>query len=93
MTSVTIQEAKTHLSRLIKEAMAGGEVTITNGRSGEELVRIVPAKPVAKTKRQLGWLRGESRGSEPLAYGFWDPLPDVELALWDGDVDKPDHDA
>ncbi len=93
MTNVTIHEAKTHLSRLIKEALAGKDVTITNGRSGEELVRIVPAKPLTKKTRQLGWLMGESRGSDPLAYGFWDPIPDVELALWNGEVDYPDHDA
>lgn len=89
MTTVTIHEAKTHLSRLIQEALAGGEVTITQGRTGEELVKIVPAKPLAK-KRQLGWLRGDSRGSDPLAYGFWDPIPEVELALWNGEAEYPD---
>ncbi len=91
MSTVTIHEAKTHLSRLIKEALAGGEVTITKGRTGEELVRIVPAKPIASKRRQLGWLRHDSRGRDPLAYGFWDPVPDVELALWNGEVDDPDH--
>jgi prevent-host-death family protein len=90
MSTVTIHEAKTHLSRLIKEALAGGEVTITKGRTGEELVRIVPAKPVMKKRRQLGWLSRDSRGSDPLAYGFWDPIPDVELALWNGEVDYAD---
>jgi prevent-host-death family protein len=90
MTTVTVHEAKTHLSRLIKEALAGGEVTITKGRSGEELVKLVPAKPTAGKKRQLGWLRSETRGSDPLAYGFWDPIPDVELALWNGEVDYAD---
>jgi prevent-host-death family protein len=89
MTTVTIHEAKTHLSRLIKEALAGGEVTITQGRSGEELVKLVPVKPSTR-KRQLGWLKGDSRGRDPLAYGFWDPLPDAELALWNGEVDYPD---
>ena len=48
-----------------------------------------PAKSLAK-KRQLGLLRGDSSGSDPLAYGFWDPEPDVDLALWSGDVDYPD---
>ncbi|HYI39748.1 MAG TPA: antitoxin [Allosphingosinicella sp.] len=89
MTSVTIHEAKTQLSRLIRETLAGGEVTIRQGRSGEELVKLVPAKPTP-TKRQLGWLRRDSRGRDPLAYGFWDPLPDVELALWNGEGDDPD---
>lgn len=93
MTIVTIHEAKTHLSRLIKEALAGKDVTITNGRSGEKLARIVPAKPLAKKTRQLGWLREDSRGCDPLAYGFWDPIPDVELALWSSEVEYPDDDA
>lgn len=93
MTAVTIHEAKTHLSRLIKDVLSGEDVTITNGRSGEELARIVPAKPLAKKTRQLGWLKGDSRGRDPLAYGFWDPIPDVELALWNGEVDYPDDDA
>jgi antitoxin (DNA-binding transcriptional repressor) of toxin-antitoxin stability system len=89
MTAVTIHEAKTHLSRLIKVALAGGEVTIKQGRSGEELVRIIPAKPLCK-KRQLGWLRDDSSGRDPLAYGFWDPIPTIDLALWSGEVDYPD---
>ena len=88
MTTVTIHEAKTHLSRLIREALAGQEVTITRGRSGEELAKLVSAKPLVK-KRQLGWLSDDSRGSDPLAYGFWDPIPEVDLALWNGEVDYP----
>lgn len=90
--SVTIHEAKTHLSRLIKQALEGNEVTIVQGRSGEELVKLVPARPPAK-KRQLGWLRGDSSGKDPLAYGFWDPIPEVDLMLWNGDIDYPDAPA
>ena len=89
MTTVTIHEAKTHLSRLIKQALAGQEVTIMQGRTGKELVTLTPAKSLAK-KRQLGWLRDDSSGRDPLAYGFWDPIPEVELALWNGEVDYPD---
>jgi len=90
MTIVSIHEAKTHLSRLIKEVVAGREVTIAEGRSGEELVKLVPAKPHSK-KRQLGWLANESGGRDPLADGFWDPIPEVELALWNGEGDNPDN--
>lgn len=89
MTRVTIHEAKTHLSRLIKDVLAGRDVTIAQGRSGEELVKLVPARP-RSGKRQLGLLRGDSSGSDPLAYGFWDPEPDIDLALWSGEVDYPD---
>jgi prevent-host-death family protein len=86
MTTVTIHEAKTHLSRLIQEALAGGDVTITRGRSGEELVKLVPAKPVAAKRRVPGRLAHLlPPGKDPLEDGFWDPLPDDELALWNGE--------
>jgi prevent-host-death family protein len=86
VTTVTIHEAKTHLSRLIKEALAGGEVTITQGRSGEELVKLVPAKPTAIKRRVPGRLAHLlPPGKDPLADGFWDPLPDDELTLWNGE--------
>jgi prevent-host-death family protein len=81
MTNVTVHEAKTHLSRLIKEALAGGEVTITQGRTGEELVRLVPAKAVVKSRRVPGRLKHLTEGKDPLAHGFWDPLPEDHLGL------------
>lgn len=92
MATVTVHEAKTHLSRLIRDVLAGEDVTIARGRSGEELVKLVPAHPLAK-KRQLGWLRDDSSGKDPLAYGFWDPIPEVDLMLWSGEIDYPDAPA
>lgn len=84
MTTVTIHEAKTHLSRLIREALAGGEVTIRQGRSGEELVKLVPTRSSSKGKRQLGWLANTvPPDKDPLEEGFWDPLPDDHLGLND----------
>lgn len=83
MATVTIHEAKTHLSRLIKDVLAGQEVTITQGRTGEKLVTLVPAKPKVKPKRIPGWLAHQkppgSRGI--LDNGFWDPLSDEEMGL------------
>lgn len=83
MTTVSIHEAKTHLSRLIKEALAGREVTITQGRTGEELVKLVPAKPLGKGRRVLGWLAHERPAGSCgiLDNGFWDPLTDEEMGL------------
>ncbi|MGA9582629.1 MAG: type II toxin-antitoxin system prevent-host-death family antitoxin [Allosphingosinicella sp.] len=80
---VTVHEAKTHLSRLLSEVEAGGEVIVARG--SKPVARIVPLEPVRAKKRQLGWLRHDSQGSDPLAYGFWDPLPDDELDLWNGE--------
>lgn len=86
MTTATIHEAKTHLSRLIKEALAGGEVTITQGRTGQELVKLIPAEPVTKRKRVAGWLAHTlPPGKHALDDRFWEPLPEDELKLWNGE--------
>ena len=83
---VTIHEAKTHLSRLIAQVEAGDEVILARGRM--PVAKLVPlGRP--RQKRELGWLKGDSRGRDPLAYGFWDPIPDAELALWNGEEDYP----
>ena len=86
--TVTMHEAKTHLSRLIARVEAGEEIVIARGKS--EVAKIVPLNPVPAKMRGLGWLRHDSRGSDPLACGFWDPIPEVDLALWNGEVDSPD---
>lgn len=90
MKVVSVHEAKTHLSRLIREVLAGGDVTIARGT--EEVVKLVPAKPIAKPRRIAGALAHEkpvgARGI--LDNGFWDPLPDDELARWNGLVDDED---
>ena len=85
--TVTVHEAKTHLSRLLAQVEAGEEVVIARGK--QEIARIVPLNSAPAKTRTLGWLRNDSSGSDPLAYGFWDPIPDVDLALWSGEVDYP----
>jgi len=87
MPTVTVHEAKTHLSKLLAQVEAGSEIVIARGK--QEIAKLVPIRPVEKPKRVLGWLEGDSRGRDPLAYGFWDPLPDDELALWNGEADDP----
>lgn len=42
MHQVTVHEAKTHLSRLLREIVDGGEVVIT--RSGRPVARLVPVE-------------------------------------------------
>lgn len=83
MTTVTIHEAKTHLSRLVAAVEAGEEVILARGK--QPVAKIVPLQKPAKAKRELGWLRHDTRGRDPLAYGFWDPMPPDELALWNGE--------
>lgn len=85
--TVTVHEAKTHLSRLIAQVLAGGEVTIARGK--EPVVKMVPVNPVSKKKRELGWLAHRlPPGKDPLEDGFWEPLPDDELALWEGENEE-----
>jgi prevent-host-death family protein len=55
MTQVTIHEAKTNLSKLIKKALAGEEVIIAKGN--EPLVKLV-SLPGKKTKRRLDGAKG-----------------------------------
>jgi prevent-host-death family protein len=57
MMQVTIHEAKTHLSRLIEEALQGEEVIIAKGKN--PLVRIMPLsgkKPIRKAGGAAGVL-------------------------------------
>lgn len=77
----TIHDAKTHLSKLIARVEAGEEIVLARGKT--PVARLVPIQPVQKPKRELGWLKAKI----DLDQGFWDPLPDDELALWNGEGD------
>jgi prevent-host-death family protein len=55
MMEVSVHEAKTHLSRLLDQAMAGEEIVIK--RSGKALVRLVPVER-APVRRVLGTAKG-----------------------------------
>jgi antitoxin (DNA-binding transcriptional repressor) of toxin-antitoxin stability system len=81
--TATIFEAKTNLSALVKQAQKGKTVIITSGREKKPVARIEAIEPV-KTKR-LG-VR-ETPGFE-LTDAFWEPLPEEELRLWNGEGDN-----
>ena len=80
MTSVSVHEAKTHLSRLIEKVLGGEEIAIT--RRNRVVARIVPAE-TAKKKPLLGAFKGKFTIDDR----FFEPLPDDELALWNGEDD------
>lgn len=73
--SVGVHEAKTHLSRLLERVEAGEEIVIT--RRGEEVARLVPARP--DDKRHFGLDRGRWAVPED----FDAPLPDDVLATFE----------
>jgi len=66
---VNVHEAKTHLSRLLDQALDGEEVIIM--RAGRHLVRLTPVE-TAPFQRKLGTAKGEIFISDD----FDDPLPD-----------------
>jgi prevent-host-death family protein len=72
VVDVNVHEAKTHLSRLLEQALAGDEVIIM--KSGKRLVRLVPVD-VAPTGRKLGTARGDFMVPDD----FDAPLPDHVL--------------
>jgi antitoxin (DNA-binding transcriptional repressor) of toxin-antitoxin stability system len=88
----TIHEAKTQLSKVIEHPLAGEEMILTDGRSRTSKLKLVPVNtnvpigeiqslPVFKDgKRPIGLYEGQIEiGPE-----FFDPLPEEELALWEG---------
>ncbi len=74
MSQFTVHEAKTNLSRLIADALAGDEVVIARGNV--PVVRLVPVNPVGK--RQFGVLKGRIA----MDARFDEPLPADEQAGW-----------
>ena len=77
MAIVNIHEAKTHLSRLLARVAAGEEIVIA--RAGKPVAKLVPLSPIKKT-RGCGLLKGKFVVSD----SFFDPLPEEELAAWEG---------
>jgi prevent-host-death family protein len=86
MTIVKIHEAKTNLSKLIARVEAGEEIVIARG--DKPVVRVVAVKAVPKKKRAAGAMKG-IWPDLPDAF-FFDPLPEEELAAWEGG-DGPDE--
>lgn len=76
MSTYTVYNAKTHLSRLIEETCAGEEVVIARGKT--PLVKLVPLVSAAKGRR-FGALRGRATVTE----AFFEPLPEEELRAWE----------
>jgi prevent-host-death family protein len=76
MRIVNIQQAKTHLSRLVEDAAAGEEIIIA--KAGRPRVRLTPC-PVEKAPRTLGGWAGRIR----IAKDFDDTPADV-VRLFEG---------
>jgi prevent-host-death family protein len=81
MIKVNIHEAKTHLSRLLKQARSGERVVICE--RNEPVAELTPIEPTTQIVRQYGFAKGKIR----IKPSFFDPLTAEELALFDGGVE------
>ena len=72
---VTVHKAKSDLSKLIEAAERGEEVIISRGQ-----VPVVKLVALKASKFKFGVLAGKL-GLTP---DFLEPLPDEDLALWEG---------
>jgi antitoxin (DNA-binding transcriptional repressor) of toxin-antitoxin stability system len=76
MIFVSIEELHTSLDKLLHAVKAGGHVIITD--DNVPVARLDPVR--ARGKREMGGLKEHvSIGPE-----FFEPLPDEELAAWEG---------
>jgi len=78
MALVTVQAAKTHLSRLLRRVEAGEEIVIARGQT--PVARLIPYSEPERAGRRFGAARG-LYGAPP--DGAFDPLSDDGLADWE----------
>jgi prevent-host-death family protein len=76
MTTVTIQAAKTHLSKLIEKACQGEQIVIARGT--EPMVKLVPLRQ-RSPERRFGALKGRIS----LDASFFEPLAENALHAWE----------
>jgi prevent-host-death family protein len=69
----TVHQAKTHFSRLLKEAEAGQEVIVLRGK--KPVAKLVPVDRPASSRRIPGGFEGLASASE----SAFDPLTDGEM--------------
>ena len=77
MATFTVHDAKTNLSKLIERAERGEDIVIARG--DKPAVRMVPVGAL-KPERKPGTFKGKFTVPD----SFFEPLPEAELAAWDG---------
>ena len=82
MKTINIQAAKTHLSRLVEEVVAGEQIVLA--KAGKPLVRLVPYAP-ARAVRVGGQLAGQIWS----APDCWAPDEDVFAASIEAPLPAP----
>ena len=77
MPDYPMRFARAHLSDLVARAEAGEEVILTCG--GKLAARLVPLSALGPRREP-----GRSRGRIAVDPEFFEPLPEEELAAWEG---------
>jgi prevent-host-death family protein len=72
MSTVTIRDAKTNLSKLLARVEAGEEIVIVRGRT--PIARLIPIHAPAKGQF------GAPKGMASVGPEFFEPMTDAELA-------------
>jgi len=81
MPVFNISYAKAHFAELLDRAGRGEDVVLA--RRAVPIARLVGIPPKTKRRAKVGALKGRISFDER----FFDPLPDDELALWNGEGD------
>lgn len=76
--TVSLYDAKTHLSSLVERAAAGEEIVIS--KSGKPKARLVPLDDLRPLR-----VPGRGRGHWHVSDDFDDPLPDDVIAAFGGE--------
>ncbi|MEE8586562.1 MAG: type II toxin-antitoxin system prevent-host-death family antitoxin [Acidobacteriota bacterium] len=80
MREINLHFAKTHLSRLVDQALAGEEIVIS--RNGTPLVKLMPIKATGKRR-----VLGKDQGKIFIAEDFDAPMPELEALFYAEDTD------
>ncbi len=79
----SVHQAKTQFSKILAAVAQGEEVIITSGRARK---RVAKVSRVEEPKRSpLGFAKDIL--PTPLGAEFFEPLPEEELRLWNGEGD------
>ncbi len=79
----TVHQAKTHFSKILAAVAQGEEVIITSGRSKKQIAKV--SRIEEPHKSPFGFAKDLL--PNPLSPEFFDPLPEEELRLWNGEGD------
>ena len=86
MQTVTVHEAKTHMSRLLARVEAGEEIIIARGKV--EVAKLVPLHTVKRPDRVPGRFAHQSPDGRPIiGPAFWEPQSEEEMGIADRDDD------